>query len=1126
MTNERGGDHMKISKKILSFGVALIATACGVSVEQNEIHKIDSENSLSDSQQFGFGLAGPDFESMGDAATLTGSTNSLACAAGSTDGIRSLGTYNLHSNTEGMQFTIALGGSTGNQQKFNIIGSDTYEVFVYNEGGYKQMKVRLASQAPGVNIGHIDFPANNTMSIKIDYNVHPSVVRAWADRGNGWENFGNWNYGGATSYSNGVRLEYDCGGGTASTLSNVKAAGAQLDLSLDAGTPPPPPPPSGNVLEAENANTIVDAGPTSVHAGYTGTGFIDYYGSTGIVTWTGLSYPPGQYEVAIRYGNGSSRRVALQFNGADVTEYPLAVQGTVDDIKWTNWVTETQTVTASQTITSISIDARSGGPNLDHIEINPVGGGGSSDVPANFAFRLKADEEVTSAGGLVSSWGDVSTNNLNANQGNSGLQPSTGSSINGKPSLNFDGGDKLIIANNALLNVSGPYSQKTMSIAFRTSNDISSNQLLYEQGGGTRGLAIYISGGKVYFNIWNKANDGGTSASYFNPVYLSQDISPNTDYVVTGLYEFGGRKMEMRVNDSGLISNTQGDTRFGQLYNHGADVSIGGSASVVLHNNTYVSNGMYFTGTIAEIVYYNTALSAQDTSNLHTTLKDKYGASGSSGGGGPGSSDPMTFSSLPQDQRDYLKYIEDYIDKQTVMADNGRDHVVRTYNVGSGIWELVADTYDNSLAVQFFTAIGKPQKAARILDTWLRINEWNIANHSDTTTHGLFWPRVNMTDVSLSIGPDWPTTFLDVGNNSMMGMAFCKYYLQFYNDAPDSQQHKRYYDAAKSIMSTIHNNFQCNDSTSGYIGRRARVGDSAEGNQPWRSVEHNLDMYALGACVEAAASLAGDNTTTAVAVKERAGTFVDTMWDATNNRYRVGTGFCSAGPNAINNNYIAVDGITWRYLSKAALSDSSHSQKSQSSMATLVSDFIFEDTDWTTLLGGVVPYWGVPFSIVGPVPWTHPDTGEPGSEAYGAQQENVGAALLALNAFNNDFGANYGVKINEMRAGVKAMLDYHKGHGVPAHFEETINCVQSTRKNCNTGLDWSYARTPHTAATSYFGLALLYQFSDQGEINAGANPYSNYPSRIITQESVLPVNHNYPQAPKPDIINPYTGDQY
>ena len=158
--------------------------------------------------------------------------------------------------------------------------------------------------------------------------------------------------------------------------------------------------------------------------------------------------------------------------------------------------------------------------------------------------------------------------------------------------------------------------------------------------------------------------------------------------------------------------------------------------------------------------------------------------------------------------------------------------------------------------------------------------------------------------------------------------------------------------------------------------------------------------------------------------------------------------------------------------------------------------------------------------MYGTQPWTS-ITGVQATEAYGAQQENVGAALIALNAFNNNYSVNYDLQVGQLRSSVKAMLNYYKNSGIPAHFDETISC-DANRQGCNTGITWSYARQSHTAATVYFGLALLYQFSDSGEIIEGANPYSKHASRILKQsgQTVRLPNYVYPEAPKPSIIYP------
>src|SRR5690554_4664115 len=73
-------------------------------------------------------------------------------------------------------------------------------------------------------------------------------------------------------------------------------------------------------------------------------------------------------------------------------------------------------------------------------------------------------------------------------------------SINGRPVVSFEDGGMLLMglkanADNNLDLVaesSGVTKQRTIFIAFRTGNDISTRQFLWEQGGGWRGLGIYI----------------------------------------------------------------------------------------------------------------------------------------------------------------------------------------------------------------------------------------------------------------------------------------------------------------------------------------------------------------------------------------------------------------------------------------------------------------------------------------------------------------------------------------------------------------------------------------------------------------------------------------------------------
>jgi len=60
-------------------------------------------------------------------------------------------------------------------------------------------------------------------------------------------------------------------------------------------------------------------------------------------------------------------------------------------------------------------------------------------------------------------------------------------------------------------NASTQYTNKGLNIAFRTDTDVSTRQVIYEQGGADRGIIVYIenSGGtQVFASSWNRTSDG------------------------------------------------------------------------------------------------------------------------------------------------------------------------------------------------------------------------------------------------------------------------------------------------------------------------------------------------------------------------------------------------------------------------------------------------------------------------------------------------------------------------------------------------------------------------------------------------------------------------------------------
>ena len=69
---------------------------------------------------------------------------------------------------------------------------------------------------------------------------------------------------------------------------------------------------------------------STVHAGYTGTGFADYQGNaTGYVEWTVNVPAAGTYALNIRYGNGGTgdRPMAIAVNGTTVAPTSCTIPG-------------------------------------------------------------------------------------------------------------------------------------------------------------------------------------------------------------------------------------------------------------------------------------------------------------------------------------------------------------------------------------------------------------------------------------------------------------------------------------------------------------------------------------------------------------------------------------------------------------------------------------------------------------------------------------------------------------------------------------------------------------------------------------------------------------------------------
>ena len=228
------------------------------------------------------------------------------------------------------------------------------------------------------------------------------------------------------------------------------------------------------------------------------------------------------------------------------------------------------------------------------------------------AFEASTGISTNGANG-VTNWSSI-MGSLVLTQPTSGLHPILiTDGINGHPALQFDGVDDFLqIPDLNGLNTGGPFLEKSLVLVFETSADITTRQMLYEQGGGTRGLSMYIENGRLYYTAWNVAEDNwgpivlgaplGTSKRYVASMVLDANTGTLSAFLNSHLMDTATGVLTLYAHgDDGGLGNTNGSTRF----------AAGGSASA-------------FQGKVAYWASFNQALTNQERSGIEQLLVEKY----------------------------------------------------------------------------------------------------------------------------------------------------------------------------------------------------------------------------------------------------------------------------------------------------------------------------------------------------------------------------------------------------------------------------------------------------------------------------------------------------------------------
>ncbi|NNE34804.1 MAG: PKD domain-containing protein, partial [Rhodothermales bacterium] len=175
--------------------------------------------------------------------------------------------------------------------------------------------------------------------------------------------------------------------------------------------------------------------------------------------------------------------------------------------------------------------------------------------------------------------------------------------------VRFDGIDDLIsVADNAELNLSS-VTERTISAWFRVEDRFvaSRKQVIYEQGGVTRGLSIYVHNGSLYVMGWNdQANESDWGGTFIE----TGSIESNKWHHVALTLDGSSTTLQPGRLKAYLDGAVFGSGPGSQIWAHQDDIGIGAANSETRFHDEVISGGSAngFRGSIDEIRVYDAIL--------------------------------------------------------------------------------------------------------------------------------------------------------------------------------------------------------------------------------------------------------------------------------------------------------------------------------------------------------------------------------------------------------------------------------------------------------------------------------------------------------------------------------------
>ncbi|MFA8434798.1 MAG: beta strand repeat-containing protein [Marinifilaceae bacterium] len=327
--------------------------------------------------------------------------------------------------------------------------------------------------------------------------------------------------------------------------------------------------------------------------------------------------------------SGTPGTVTLEFqltplgvSSTDINDFALLKSSSTDFSGATPIITGRSLNTSTNTISFTGILFN----DNEYFTLTTKGKGTPGGEKANLEFWFKADEgtSTTTNGQAVSSWEDQLNDHDAFPIGNGPLYRTM--SLNFNPTLDFTTTNRALSFNDSpdINNITSTL-EKAFTFVITTGSNITSRQVIYEEGGGARGVNAYIVNSKLYLAGWNANNDGTGSPWSFT--YKQIPVLANTTYLIT--FNMNGQNSKAGTIDffsAGRLEHSIPNV--GKLYAHGGDIGIGAMINDSYFEpttNSRTGNNYYFQGELAEFTYFKEHLTDARRNRIESYLAIKYG---------------------------------------------------------------------------------------------------------------------------------------------------------------------------------------------------------------------------------------------------------------------------------------------------------------------------------------------------------------------------------------------------------------------------------------------------------------------------------------------------------------------